>query len=378
MERKYIISLKKLNKKIDNQLAAKNKTLKGSAKIPKKSVVCDIAKILKIRRSTYYNRLKEDSPEIELTEEEFKKILMCIYDGIPANYNKYLLALAPENIKIIKLPTGNAQGGEIEMIQQSSVGLISEAHFPVDTFVQVYVDDVRFRMFDRKINKPEIKPGKYVRIEVPSGLNGAVILPVDPETGDILLVTQFRHPQRLWLTETPRGFGFIGIDKNDFDTARRELEEETGAIISNIGNVEHLYELKHLYTDTGKLAEMPGYFLAYVKRKLHTESLRVNPPIMEDPVWVSFPKFYQAVYSKKPVTLESDEFEFIFMQHVRQQYFGSSPLIDEHRLEIKDAFTSQVGLLAFPHLCKHFKDHAIITEEKWNDWFNITNYIKKI
>ena len=374
MDRKYIVSLEKLDKEIDNFVALKNQTLTGSAKIPKDSIIVDVVDILKIKRSTYYNRLKEGGTTIELSDEEFEILLETIYDVLPADYHKILSGLTPENTETINLINGDAEKGEIEMIQQSTFGLISEDHSPVNQYVQVYVDNVRFRMFDRETNKPAIKPGRYVRIVVPSGLNGTVILPVDPETGDILLLTQFRHPQRRWLTEAPRGFGALGIDKNDFDTARREVEEETGAVISSINNEEQLFELKHLFTDTGKLTEMPGYFLAFVNRKLQIERLRVNPPIMEDPVWISLPKFYQAIYSKKPITLD-DEFEFVFMQHERKEYFGSSPLLDEDVLEINDAFTSQVGLLAFPYLCKYFKSHPMISKEKWNDWFDLTRYI---
>lgn len=169
----------------------------------------------------------------------------------------------------------------------------------------------------------------------------------------------------------------LGFDKTSMDTARRELEEETGAKILFSNNREELFHLKDLYTDTGKLSEMPGYFLAFVDRELQMERLRINPPSMEDPVWISLRKFYEAIFSNEPIQLEHDEHELVFLQHEREEFFGTSLMIDEAKLEIVDAFTSQIGLLTMPHLKNRFENDPTKTG-RIADCFDLDRFVSFI
>jgi 8-oxo-dGTP pyrophosphatase MutT (NUDIX family) len=218
---------------------------------------------------------------------------------------------------------------------------------PVNEFVAIYIDDVKFRQRTED-GEVEIKGGKYIRIEPPSHKNGAVVFPVNREKKEVLLVTQYRHPQRRFLTEAPRGFGILGIDDEEIDTARRELAEETGALPIKEEGVEALYHLRALYTDTGKLWEAPSYFLAFVDRKLQMEKLNRFEPTMEDPVWVSLKAFYKAIYWRE-VRLRAGEYELCLKPEYRKKLNAHTP-IDDGVLEIKDAFTCLAGLLALPHL----------------------------
>ncbi|HLO84477.1 MAG TPA: NUDIX domain-containing protein [Nostocaceae cyanobacterium] len=327
-----------------------------------------------IRERAYYEAVENKTTFIVERNYALKLItLMHIYP--PVNPEKILESLAPPNTERYKLPSGNANLGEIEIVSQSEDNLIKEnLHSPVNKYVAVYVDDVRFFQKDKSTGKTVIADGKYICITPPNNKNGAIVLPVDKNTGDILLVTQYRHPQRRFLTEAPRGFASIR-DNIEIDTAKRELEEETAAkplpIYDSLDyNREEIYPLKALFTDTGKLSEQPAYFLAFVDRKLQFEKLKQRNPVMEDPVWVTLPKFYQAVYSKKPVQLLKTECEFAFSSDQRSYLRGGTP-VDQGVLEVLDAFTTVVALLAFPYIAKALRGKVNIEDK----WFNTETYI---
>ena len=79
--------------------------------------------------------------------------------------------------------------------------------------IDIYADDVRL---------PNGKEGKR---EYVSHRGGAAILPIDAE-GNVYLVRQFRYPYREVILEIPAGKLEAGEDPAE--TAKRELEEETG------------------------------------------------------------------------------------------------------------------------------------------------------
>ena len=102
-----------------------------------------------------------------------------------------------------------------------------------DPYVMLVRDAVRFRSGAR---------GAYVRLVKPNDGVAAAILPVLPD-GRIVLVKHFRHADRRWHWEIPRGWGEPGADGPR--TARRELAEELG-----VTPVEVVY-LGRLSTDSG-------------------------------------------------------------------------------------------------------------------------------
>ena len=114
-------------------------------------------------------------------------------------------------------------------------------------YVQVFDDEVRF---------PGSKAtGRFLRITYGQGVSdGAVVMAVTPDD-DVLLVRQFRHAVRLWMTELPRGFAQPG-EQNRM-TSVRELPEETGYHI-DFGSMIHL---GRLVTDSGKLHDAPHLVL---------------------------------------------------------------------------------------------------------------------
>jgi 8-oxo-dGTP pyrophosphatase MutT (NUDIX family) len=271
-----------------------------------------------------------------------------------ADIEKFAGALVMSERQTYTLPSGDARRGEIEVIQWGENVIADQKYNPTNKYVAVYVDAVRFRQIDEESGKVIIKAGKYIRIEPPSGLPGAVVLPVDSQSGDVLLVQQYRHPQRRFLTEAPRGFGMPARDPDPLDTARREMAEETGAVpFKKVGGIEEWQHLRALYTDTGQLAHCPHYFLVYVDRRLQLEALNRQEPTMEDPVWVSLPAFYRAVETDQPIQLQPHEYKLCLKVEYREKLNARTPL-DDGILKIEDAFTCLVALLAKPYLVKRY------------------------
>lgn len=109
-----------------------------------------------------------------------------------------------------------------------------------DRYVTVVRDAVLF---------PSGVPGAYVRVCPSSDGVGAAILPVLSD-GRIVLVRHFRHADRQWHWEVPRGFGEPG-EQGDV-TARREAEEELGC------PARELIHLGAMEADTGMAAPVPS------------------------------------------------------------------------------------------------------------------------
>jgi len=96
--------------------------------------------------------------------------------------------------------------------------------------------------------------GTYIRFVRDGGAPGVVILPVYQKR--VLLMRHFRHATRTWHIEIPRGFGEAGLTNEE--NARRELQEETEAVI------EKLVPLGQAYPDTGSNAGYIVYFYAEI------------------------------------------------------------------------------------------------------------------
>jgi 8-oxo-dGTP pyrophosphatase MutT (NUDIX family) len=278
-----------------------------------------------------------------------------------------------ENISI----GGNPELGEIELVEKGENLITEEQHFPTSKYVGVAVDKVRFRQF-KPDNTVGITDGKYVRIYSPSaydgGVNGAVVLPIDPETGRVLMVCQYRHSQRhrgdsAFMVEVPRGFSSLGIDKDSEQVARRELEEETGVgdkmYTDKEGNYQ-IYLLKTVVPDSGKLCDSVDLYLCYVNPKFYNKETRSRPSIaMEDTFWVNFETFMEAIYSsnKTGVTARKGDFEYLATEAEYKNYFRPlwhRPIADNIGIAkrpvllIEDSFTIQTALLAIPLLYKKF------------------------
>jgi 8-oxo-dGTP pyrophosphatase MutT (NUDIX family) len=264
---------------------------------------------------------------------------------------------------------GKSDNREIEILTRSGFNLITEEdHHPVNLYVDVRVDEVQFYQNQREADPAPI-PGRYIRISPPVNGQGAVVLPVDIETGQVLLVTQFRHPQREWLHEIPRGFSDPG--ESELETGMRELAEEAAAkplVFRNLNDEEAVsfIKLRSLFTDTGKLTEAPAYFLALVRRLEMEEGLKRTQPLMENPLWVSLPAFYEAVYSGE-ANVEQGECQRV---EGYAEEFPVATAIDweEPRLEIRDAFTVTAALLAAPLLEMRFPSQWSEVHRRREKW----------
>lgn len=301
------------------------------------------------RRTSFYDSVRHDA----ILETALDNVYELAEKWGVADKEKFAGALIVSEQESWTLPSGDASRGEIEVTRWGE-NLLADSQFsPINKYIAVYIDDVRFRQ--RAGNQVIVKAGKYIRIEPPSQLPGAIVLPVDAKTGDVLLVTQYRHPQRRFLTEAPRGFGMLGVDQETIDTAKREMAEETGALpLKNIAGLEEVFFLKAAYTDTGKLTEQPHYFLAFVDRASQVAKLNRCEPTMEDPAWIALPAFYRAVYQQtEPVKLKPKEYEPCLNEKYKARLNTHTPL-DDGMLLIADAFTCLIALLSRPRLKEKF------------------------
>ncbi|MCK7596940.1 NUDIX hydrolase [Microbulbifer sp. CAU 1566] len=107
---------------------------------------------------------------------------------------------------------GNHKKGEIEITRQN-IEFKNE-------YATLYNDDVIF---------PSGVHGKYLRF-VWNAPYGVMIFPKDSE-GRLLLVKNFRHENRGWSWEIPKGFGEINL--TPLECSKKELFEETGCKGSN-------------------------------------------------------------------------------------------------------------------------------------------------
>jgi ADP-ribose pyrophosphatase len=113
----------------------------------------------------------------------------------------------------------------------SGIGVMYE-----DPYVILVRDPVRF---------PDGRLGTYVRQVTPAGAVGCVVLPL---LGDqVVLIGHFRHADRSWHWEVPRGFGTAGLSGEQ--NAAKELREEIGA------EADELIPLGQLNPDTGMVAD---------------------------------------------------------------------------------------------------------------------------
>ncbi|MEU6672904.1 NUDIX hydrolase [Streptomyces sp. NPDC046853] len=126
-----------------------------------------------------------------------------------------------------------------------------------DPYFCLVRDAVRFA------NRADGRLGTYIRIVPVSASGGAAVLPV-LDDGRVVLLHHFRHADRSWHWEIPRGFGDPGED--GAGTAARELQEELGVRV-----VDFTY-LGAVSPDTGLRAGVDHLYLARIGAARVTDS----------------------------------------------------------------------------------------------------------
>lgn len=102
---------------------------------------------------------------------------------------------------------------------------------------------------------PNAVKGTYNRLRWK--VEGVAVLPILSD-GRIVLNLNFRHATRSWEFELPRGGS--GVGESLEETARRELEEETGL------SVKRLECLGHIAPDTGTLSSIVPVYAGWVDK----------------------------------------------------------------------------------------------------------------
>ncbi|MEU6345879.1 NUDIX hydrolase [Streptomyces sp. NPDC046977] len=124
-----------------------------------------------------------------------------------------------------------------------------------DPYVCLVRDAVRFR--SGRVNT-------YIRFVSGAEGGGAAVLPV-LDDGRIVLLHHFRHADRDWHWEIPRGFGEPG--EGGATTARRELLEELG------GDITEMVRLGEYSADTGLHSGRDQLYLARLASSSFSGSL---------------------------------------------------------------------------------------------------------
>lgn len=94
-------------------------------------------------------------------------------------------------------------------------------------------------LLDITLDKVELCNGKTSSREVVYHPGGVCVLPYIKDTDEILLVEQFRYPYRKVLLEIPAGK--VESKEDPLNTAKRELQEETGAVGENYKSLGIMY-----------------------------------------------------------------------------------------------------------------------------------------
>jgi ADP-ribose pyrophosphatase len=87
------------------------------------------------------------------------------------------------------------------------------------------------RIVDLQVDHVRLPSGRVAVREVVKHPGGVVVVPV-MDDGRLLLVRQFRYPLRTFILEFPAGK--LDSGQTPIETAKRELEEETGYVAGNM------------------------------------------------------------------------------------------------------------------------------------------------
>jgi ADP-ribose pyrophosphatase YjhB (NUDIX family) len=162
-----------------------------------------------------YESQKRDTPE----EEALHNRLQPYFD---------LLKEHPDKLG----PLGIAEQGEIEIVLD--LKKIAEIEKMMGQRVGILAQNAWQIWINDAVKFPNGTYGIYLRIfptQSLKGVAGAAVLPVMPD-GKILLVCIYRHAEREWRMEIPRGIG--EGQEVAMATAKRELKEETGMEVASV------------------------------------------------------------------------------------------------------------------------------------------------
>ncbi|GAA1543911.1 hypothetical protein GCM10009730_61220 [Streptomyces albidochromogenes] len=129
--------------------------------------------------------------------------------------------------------------------------------------IGVVYRDAYFSLVRDAVQFPNNRLGTYIRLVPASVSGGAAVLPLLTD-GRVVLLRHFRHADRGWHWEIPRGFGDPG--ENGAGTAARELQEELGLHVVN------LTYLGAVSPDTGLRAGTDHLYLARIDTAQLTDS----------------------------------------------------------------------------------------------------------
>lgn len=116
-------------------------------------------------------------------------------------------------------------------------------------------------LYEKKISSKQIFDGKIIKlfvdeVELPNGQiatrelvrhPGAVCVVPVTDSGEVVMVRQFRYPYGEVLLEIPAGKLEPGEDP--YEAVKRELEEESGAVAGNIVHLGEIYTTVALFDE---------------------------------------------------------------------------------------------------------------------------------
>jgi ADP-ribose pyrophosphatase len=111
------------------------------------------------------------------------------------------------------------------------------------------------KVFTVRIDELEKETGEKMRIDVVEHGGAVVLIPMD-ESGDLLLVRQYRHPTGTYILEFPAGT--LDVGESPEECAIRECREEVGMAPGTIKNL-------------GGFFLAPGYSTEYLQIYLATD-----------------------------------------------------------------------------------------------------------
>lgn len=176
------------------------------------------------------------------------------------------------NQYIHDMPLGDHKKGEIEIVidkdkvetiektqlQRLMKKGLSEEEAVNSSQTGIIAEDIYWIWQRDAVIFPTGAVGTYDRLLWKNSLKGpaaVAVLPILPD-GRIALNVNFRHATRSWELEVPRGL--IHKGEHQEDTARREVEEETGLIVNK------LVSLGEMTPDTGVLNSVIPVYAGYV------------------------------------------------------------------------------------------------------------------
>lgn len=133
--------------------------------------------------------------------------------------------------------------------------------------------------FEVKVDQVVLPNGEEKTFSYLDFAKGVCVLPITEEA-EVICLKQYRHTLRSWQWELPAGM-IEESDQSPLETAKRELEEETGYI------AEHWLELGSFYPSPGSTTEEIFLFAAAglvpTEQKLeNSEQIELHKLTMEE------------------------------------------------------------------------------------------------